>query len=233
MSMSRVRQKLRAMRSPALLATFLLACWVASCDSGFTPERPPSSEGVSPTALVQAWYEESLDNLQEERLGKYSNAEILEAFVRQYPPDWSQAVEVPLADGSKRVITVLGPGQPNTTHSHAKLGVVRTLSVDVNPSGEVVGSRLLEFVSPDTLDAAGFADYVGQWEDRDFGDLRMLTSEYDIAYESRVCEVYTPGEGFKTVDVTLEEVSGMGKTAATWYCWGVGRMGGLRCGPLL
>ena len=114
---------------------------------------------------------------------------------------------------------MLGPGQPATTRLHAALAAVRTLSVDVNQRNEVVGSRLLEFVSPDSLEVGSFADYVRQWEDRDFGDLRMLTHEYDLGYASKVSEVYTPGEGFRPADLALKEVSGMGKTAVTIYCY--------------
>ena len=47
----------------------------------------------------------------------------------------------------------------------------------------------------------------------------MLTSEYTIAYEPKVCEVYTPGEGFQPADLTLADVSGMGKTTATLWCF--------------
>ena len=91
--------------------------------------------------------------------------------------------------------------------------------MDVNEHDEVVGSRLLEFVSPDALDPADFADYVQQWGDRDFEDLRMLISEYDIGYDARLCEVYTPGEGFEPVELTLAERSGMGKTQDDTDYW--------------
>ncbi len=47
----------------------------------------------------------------------------------------------------------------------------------------------------------------------------MLISEYNIAYEAKICERYTPGEGFEPVELTLNEVSGAGKTHSTIYCW--------------
>ncbi len=47
----------------------------------------------------------------------------------------------------------------------------------------------------------------------------MLISEYNIAYEAKICERYTPGEGFEPVELTLNEVSGAGKTHGTIYCW--------------
>ena len=158
---------------------------------------------------------------------------VLAAMAEKYPPDWSQSVTIPSDSGITHVTTLLGPGQPATTHSHDTLAAVRTISVDVNQHDEVVGARLLEFVSPDALDPNDFADYVEQWEDRDFGDLRMLISEYDIGYDAKICEVYTPDEGFKPVELTLAEGSGMGKTQVTTWCWITDIVEGWVCvGPL-
>ena len=125
---------------PAFLIAFGLLA-LARCDSGFVPE--PASTESDPVEHVRRWYEEAIARTQEERLGKFSNAEIMAAMVAKYPPDWSQAVSIshPSQDDITRVTTLLGPGQPTTTHSHAALGVVRTISVDVNPNDEVVGSR--------------------------------------------------------------------------------------------
>ncbi len=47
----------------------------------------------------------------------------------------------------------------------------------------------------------------------------MLISEYNIAYEAKICERYTLGEGFELAELTLNEVSGADKTHVTIYCW--------------
>ncbi len=134
----------------------------AACDS-IQISIDPLPPGASKVAQVEAWYDKAFIQTQERALGKFNNAEVLEAMVAKYPPDWSQAVTLGLGDGITRVTTVLGPGQPATTHSPGELGAVRTISVDINPQDEVVGSRLLEFVSPDSLDPDRFTGYVRQW----------------------------------------------------------------------
>jgi len=207
-----------SIRASYLLLPFLVFYGV-SCDN-FVPnaDSPPSPDPRH--ALVEAWYNESISQLQSARYGKWENAEILAAMVNKYPPDWTQSFSMPLGEGITRVITILGAEQSATTHSHAALAAIRTISVDVNPDNEVSGSRLLEFVSPDSLVRDDFATYVRQWGNRDFGDLRMMVSEYDIGYASKVCEIWTPGEGFQSVDLKLEEVSGSGKAAGgEMFCY--------------
>ena len=143
--------------------TFLLTLCVVSCDSlSGDPEPALPPAGDSKTALAQAWYEEALVRTQT-RMGKQEHPAVLAAMVKQYPPDWSQAVSLPIGSGITRVTTVLGPQQPATTRSHTTLAAVRTISVDVSQNNEVVGSRLLELVSPDSLAPGSFADYVRQW----------------------------------------------------------------------
>ena len=173
----------------------------------------------SKVALVQAWYEEAIVRVQAEQLGKVNNAAILAAMVAKYPPDWDQAISVPIDSGITRVMTVLGPDQPASVYSPDTLDAVRTIAVDVTEDDEVVGSRLLEFVSPDPLEPDDFTEYIQQWGNRDFGDHRMLISEYDIGYDAKTCEVYTPGEGFEPVELTLAESSGMGKAQDDTEYW--------------
>ncbi len=95
--------------------TFLLTLCVVSCDSlSGDPEPALPPAGDSKTALAQAWYEEALVRTQT-RMGKQEHPAVLAAMVKQYPPDWSQAVSLPIGSGITRVTTVLGPQRPATT----------------------------------------------------------------------------------------------------------------------
>lgn len=101
----------------------------------------PLPPGASKVAQVKDWYEGALVQTQERSLGKFHNAEVLEAMAAKVLPDWSQAVTVGLGDGVTCVTTVLGPGQPSTTHSHGELGAVRAVDIST--------SRLWEHLSLD------------------------------------------------------------------------------------
>ena len=62
--------------------------------------------------MVRQWYDDALERTQKARIGKFSNAEILEAMVEKYPPDWSKAVSMPIPgnSGATRITTVLWDG---------------------------------------------------------------------------------------------------------------------------
>lgn len=199
----------------------LFACPVLvtlqGCDGLHDIEEPVIADNID---LARQWYQKALPKQQATlALGKQEDSSVLEAMVEQYPPDWSQAVTLPLQGDAVRVATLLGPQQSNVTHSHDSLAAIRTIVLDVGPNSEVYAARLLEFVSPADLSAGDFADYIVQWEQGDFQDVPMLISEYDIAYSHQLCELYTPQKGFTPVDVRLEASSSLGKTNATYYCW--------------
>ena len=103
-------------------------------------------------------------------------------MVRKYPPDWAQAITLSLPENKShsRITTLLGPGHPETTPFSNALHIVRTIALDVDDRGEVVDSRLLAFVSPDSLRPDHFASYVDQWGAGDYGDRLMLVSEHDM-----------------------------------------------------
>ena len=205
------------------MRSFLLALLVfAGCDSLHMAEIPVGSGEYELIAEARRWYEEALTTRQEERrVEKFSNAEILEAMVAAYPPDWTQAVtlSVPDNDALVRVATILGAEQPEASVQSDSIDIVRTISLDLNSSNDVVNSRLLEFASPDSLESDNFAQYVRQWQTRDFGNMTMMVREFDINYDSKICEIYRPGQDVEVVDISLVDVSGLGKTTATYYCY--------------
>ena len=145
---------------------------------------------------------------------------VLAEMVRQYPPEWDQAVVWPNGSGGFYAATILGPDKPATSFSHDSIAVVRTLVADLDAQGEVTGGRLVEFASPDPLDPSSLADYVKQWLGDDFGNTKVLAAEYTIGYAAQQAILHLPEDAPSPTSLHLMEVPGVNKTAAgKWYCW--------------
>lgn len=201
---------------------------LTQCDSGFVPDTgPPPNSTDARVQTVQKWYDTAL--AEERRLpppdsllaGKFDEdstiTAVLDAMVRQHPPDWDNMETWDNGHGGYWAATLLG-GTP-TSPSDPDFSVVRTLVADVDENGNILGGLLIEFIAPD-LDESEFRDYVVQWIVGDWGNTPMLVAEYTIGYASTQAMFHAPGEAPVPITMQLVEKMGAGKTAATiWYCW--------------
>ncbi len=142
-------------------------------------------------------------------------------MVRQYPPDWAQAVAWPDGRGGMHVVTLIGVDKPATSFSHDDVFVVRTLMADVNSAGIATASRLLEFISSDPLDRSQFQYYAKQWLVSDYDATKMLVSEYTLDFESEKAYLFLSSDSaLFSVDISLKEITRQGKAQdETYWCW--------------
>ena len=200
-----------------LLTAVVAAAIFVCCDSLNMIELDSATESASLIEAVRAYYETAIqpNGLNGQFGGKISGdstrAAVLAEMVRQYPPDWSQAVA--WRDGGEyHVATIIGADKPAVSFSHDSIAVVRTLVADLDGNGEVVGGRLVEFISPDPLDASLFQDYAKQWLTGDFDDTKMLAAEYTTGYAHQQAYLHAPSESVPVpVNMSLEEVCTPGK----------------------
>ena len=142
--------------------------------------------------------------------------------MRQYPPDWNQAVAWAGDGGGYHVATVIGTDKPAVSFSDDKIAVVRTLVGDLDEEKTVTKALLIEFASSDPLDAASFADYVKQWYNQDSGDNKVLTAEYSLGYEGSQAYFYSPLDSvLKPASMSLKQFDKADKTARDerTICW--------------
>ena len=214
--------------APALIVTVLAAglMLLGRCDSPVVTDIDPLDERVY---AIQSWYERALASRSSSgsdpatsKIGEDSlTAAVLDAMVRQYPPDWSQVRIWANSSGGSYAAAPLGTDQPSVSRSHHDITVVRTLVVELDAAHTVRGGRLLEFVSPDPLNPRRFPVYVRRWLSDDWRGKDMLTVEYSIGYRVRSAAVHARSDSAAVAPVlSLKEVSLPGKAmAGTWWCW--------------
>ena len=161
------------MRTRILVALLICSVYV-SCDSGVDMENLAIS-GSDAIQAAQRFYEGF--HLRNAKASSDSmRVFVLAEMVRQYPPDWTQAVAWPDGQKGTYVATLIGVDKPATSFSHKDVSVVRTLVADINSDGITTASRLLEFISADPLDPSQLQHYVKQWLVGDYDTTKMVVS---------------------------------------------------------
>ncbi len=181
-----------------------------SCDSSVDMSHSDRSVSVS-IQTAQQFYED-----YHKRNNKSSDDSIkvvvLDEMVRQYPPDWTQAVAWSDGQGGAYVATLIGADKSAISFSRDSVSVIRTLMADVNSDGTVTGSRLLKFISIDHLDPTQFQRYVKQWILGDYGESTMMVAEFTLGFESQTAQLSLPQDSLKVpVGISLKEVAEYGK----------------------
>lgn len=202
----------------------LAAVVFVSCDNLHVLDDTPESRRSSLVNAAKEYYEEVVEqpaSLAAKTHDDSTTALVLAEMVRQYPPDWTQAVTWPGDNVAFHAATILGADKPATSFSSDKIAVVRTILVDLDAKGEVLDGRLLEFVSPDPLDRSLFADYTKDWLQGNYDATKMLAVEYTLGYASTKALLYNPvDKGLSSKSVTLQQRLSVGKAhAGIYYCW--------------
>ena len=198
--------------------TVLVTVVFTSCDSGMDVRDVDGNIGDD--ALVHAakrYYEEysEQDNMLVGKTGSDSIAAILADMVREYPPDWTQAVTWPDGKEFSRIATLIGVAKSATSFSHDSIAVVRTLVARAGTDGKIVDGHLVEFISADPIVQSDFPIYVKQWLERDFKDNKVIFAEYSLSYAHEQSSLYVPGENeLRSVSIELKRMDTTGKIAA-------------------
>ncbi len=215
-------------RTKRILLTAVVAATIfVRCDSFNIADVDSATDSASLIESVRTYYEAAIqpNGLDGQIGGKISGdsirAAVLAEMVRQYPPDWTQAVT--WRDGNEyHLATILGAGKPSINPAQDSIAVVRTLVADLNEDGKVTDALLVEFASSDPLDPASFAHYVKQWFTQDYGDNKVLAAEYSLGYEGSQAYLYNPSDSVLTpASLSLEKRRTAGKAAREdgVFCW--------------
>lgn len=201
------------------MVTTLISVVFIGCDSGIDVEGVVISDSEAIEA-AQRFYE-GFHGLRAKSSGDSIRAFVLAEMVRQYPPDWTQAVAWPDGRGGMHVVTLIGVDKPATSFSHDDVSVVRTLMANVNSAGRVTSSRLVEFISSDPLDRSQFQHYAKQWVVGDYDATKILVSEYTLGFGSEKAYLFLSSDSaLFSVDISLKEITRRGKTQdEEYWCW--------------
>ena len=172
---------------PVLCGLFAAALFLPGCDSGAnfsSLDDIALNDGV--TAKARAWYSEQLQFEISGRLSKVEGDEdslALLAFIEKFPPDWNEAVVLSLDGTEETLVLTTTLGEYTDERYDSTMYHVRTLVMDMEPSGDVASGVIVAFSSEQELSKLDFDNYVEQYIVKDFGETDMTVSRYTVLFE--------------------------------------------------
>ncbi len=147
---------------PILCGLFAGALLLSSCDSGADLS---SLEDIAPhdglTAKARAWYAEQVEIGVLENLSKIEGDEdslALLAFIEKFPPDWNESVVLSLDGTEETLVLTTTLGEYTDERYDSTMHHVRTLVMDMEPSGDIVSGNIIAFSSQEKLSKDDFAN---------------------------------------------------------------------------
>ncbi len=181
-----------------ILCGLLVAALVlSSCDSGVDFS---SLEDIAPndglTAKARAWYVEQVEIGVSENLSKIEGDEdslALLAFIEKFLPDWNESVVLSLDGTEETLVLTTTLGEYTDERYDSTMYHIRTLVMNMEPSGDIVSGSIVAFSSEKELSKNDFANYVEQYVAKDFGEMEMTVSRYTVLFEGIDAYLYRPG----------------------------------------
>ncbi len=182
---------------PVLCGLFAAALFLPGCDSGADFS---SLEDIAPnddlTAKARAWYAEQVELEVSDRLSKAEGDEdslALLSFIEKFPPDWNESVVLSIDGTEETLVLATTLGKYTDERYDSVMYHVRTLVMDMEPSGDVVSGHVIAFSSDEKLSKENFTDYVERYVAKDFAGMKMTVSRYTIIFEDVDSYFYRPG----------------------------------------
>ena len=202
-----------------IVHAILISVTLLGCDSGVHVENRHDSISASINAAQQFYndYHKHNSPLTEDS----TEVLVLAEMVRQYPPDWTKAVAWSDGQGGMYVATIIGRDKPSRSFSHPDISVLRIVLVEIGLDGIVTASRVLKFMSTDSLDQTRIQYYVNQWQSGKYETPRVLVAEFTLGLEPQVSQSSMPLDRQQIpADLSLREITKQGKVENDWYwCW--------------
>ncbi len=183
---------------PVLCGLFAAALFLPGCDSGADFS---SLEAIAPndglTAKARAWYAEQVEFEVSDRLSKAEGDEdslALLSFIEKFPPDWNESVVLSIDGTEETLVLATTLGKYTDERYDSVMYHVRTLVMDMEPSGDVVSGHVIAFSSDEKLSKENFTDYVERYVAKDFAGMKMTVSRYTIIFEDVDSYFYRPNK---------------------------------------
>ncbi len=183
---------------PVLCGLFAAALFLPGCDSGADFS---SLEDIAPndglTAKARAWYAEQVEFEVSDRLSKMEGDEdslALLSFIEKFPPDWNESVVLSIDGTEETLVLATTLGKYTDERYDSVMYHVRTLVMDMEPSGDVVSGHVIAFSSDEKLSKENFTDYVERYVAKDFAGMKMTVSRYTIIFEDVDSYFYSPNK---------------------------------------
>ncbi len=183
---------------PVLCGLFAAALFLPGCDSGADFS---SLEAIAPndglTAKARAWYAEQVEFEVSDRLSKAEGDEdslALLSFIEKFPPDWNDSVVLSIDGTEETLVLATTLGKYTDERYDSVMYHVRTLVMDMEPSGDVVSGHVIAFSSDEKLSKENFTDYVERYVAKDFAGMKITVSRYTIMFEDVDSYFYSPNK---------------------------------------
>ncbi len=200
---------------PVLCGLFAAALFLPGCDSGADFS---SLEAIAPnddlTAKARAWYAEQVELEVSDRLSKAEGDEdslALLSFIEKFPPDWNESVVLSIDGTEETLVLATTLGKYTDERYDSVMYHVRTLVMDMEPSGDVVSGHVIAFSSDEKLSKENFTDYVERYVAKDFAGMKMTVSRYTIMFEDVDSYFYSPGNVPLELSMYLSKEKSLGK----------------------
>lgn len=91
------------------------------------------------------------------------------------------------------------------------LDVIRSFIAEADNEGKIISSKIVEFSSLDPLDETLLQIYAKKWLEPNFGDKKIMASEYSVGYDWEKSNLFNPDDSTLTAQVVhLDRLDNIG-----------------------